>query len=229
MAHYDDVVMPDGIKYRSDGRTTSLDSTLQISLPNGTRKVISRYSENLRSMKFSYTREADDAVIAQVNRIWEAVGTRDSFLARDWALWNTTITNVEDGDESLVSPTDMAMQNVIDGTYVGDGSTTQFYCGIKFTEGSVTRFKRIRKPDIETVRIAVAGSELVGSPSFNVGDNGIVTLDVPPVSSAAVTWGGTFKFPVYFVNDSGFSVSYPLRNLREISGLSLMEERLEDS
>lgn len=230
MSHFDDIIMPTSLRYRSDGRTRPIGSTNQIFLSNGTRKVINRYSEKLRELTGSYIYHVNDSELAQANRIWEICGTVHSFLARDWSLWNTTINYMEEGNENLVTPTDMAMQNTTDGTYVGDGATTQFYCGIKFTEGSGTEFKRIRKPLISSVRVAVDGVEIEGSPSFVItnADNGIVTLDVPPVNNAVVTWGGVFYFPVFFVGDDGYGVEYPFKNVREISGLVMREERLSD-
>lgn len=227
MSHYSDVMLPTAIRL-SSGRTSVIDNTLQINLNNGSEVTVARYDELRRILRVQYCREVTDSDIQLLNDIREVVKTRHSFLARDWALWNTT-NDQELGGDAGITPFDQVLQNTVTGLYTGDGSTTTFYLGIRSTVGAQESFKRIRTPDIPTVRAGVNASEVTGSPSFSIGSTGILTFeDGPPPNGQDTTWGGSFYFPVKFLRDDGYNIGYPLRNIRQIETMVLREVLLAD-
>ena len=91
------------------------------------------------------------------------------------------------------SPTDQVI-----GT--GDGVRTSFQLS-KTYGASFDPYRRpITRPVAGTVRLAVAGSELPGGWSVDLG-SGIVSFSVPPAMGAAVTAGFQFDVPVRFDTD----------------------------
>ncbi|MBL8647598.1 MAG: DUF2460 domain-containing protein [Sphingosinicella sp.] len=76
----------------------------------------------------------------------------------------------------------------------GDGVRTVFALVKRYGEGEA---RRITRPDVASVRVAVAGTELMDGWLL---EGGSVTFDIPP--TAAVTAGFLFDVPVRFAEDS---------------------------
>ena len=84
----------------------------------------------------------------------------------------------------------------------GDGATTTFQMAKTYRSGDWTSARVIAKPVAGTVRVAVAGTELVETLAWTVDlTTGLVTFDSPPGVGAEVTMGCEFDVPVRFDTD----------------------------
>lgn len=84
----------------------------------------------------------------------------------------------------------------------GDNSETQFQLVKKYTSGSVTRTRNIRKPVAGTVLIAFDGVVQATSGYTVDTTTGIVTFTSAPGSSVVITAGFEFRVPVRFLDDA---------------------------
>ncbi len=133
----------------------------------------------------SGVRTLDDlyAVIA----FFEArAGRLYGFRFRDFADFKSCSPGI------VPSPLDQAI-----GT--GNGIITQFQLAKTYASGAGSWTRQIKKPVAGTVRIAVAGSEVMSGFAVNTG-TGIVTFASAP--SGAVTAGFEFDCPVRFDSDA---------------------------
>lgn len=105
----------------------------------------------------------------------------------------------------------------------GDGSTVEFQLSKTFTSGSQTIVRDINKPVTGTVLIGVAGSPVGSGWSVDT-TTGVVTFDVAPAPTAAITAGFEYHVPVRFDSDSlafdpmtpipGTIVNLPMKEIR---------------
>ncbi|MEM7568155.1 MAG: DUF2460 domain-containing protein [Pseudomonadota bacterium] len=114
-------------------------------------------------------------------------------------------------DGSAVTATDEAL-----GT--GDGQTAEFKLTKQY-EASGAR--RITRPIVSTVKIAVNGVEQTSGWSVN-GATGVVLFDTAPAAGAAITAGFQFDVPVRFESDS-LDVSLARFEAGEIPAIALIE------
>jgi uncharacterized protein (TIGR02217 family) len=221
MTHRDDITLSDKIRFGST--TTPMEGSKTITLPSGFRKTNLIFDRQLRVLETSYRLDQADA--HALNDIWQVVSTVDSFRARDWRDWNTT-TDMTDGADLLIGPTDMALQNTADLSFVGDGATTTFQAVKTYSAGSATHVRVIQKLRAGALA-AVNEVEVFDPADFTVDLNtGIFTFAVAPPAGQTVKWGGVFDIPVHFVGDDGFSMTTLEGGAVDITGLQLMEERL---
>ena len=133
-------------------------------------------------------RSLDDleAVIA----FFEARGGQlHGFRWKDWADHRSCRPLAEP------SPTDQILG-------YGDGSRAVFGLTKTYQSGPSSYTRPIAKPVAGTVRVAVAGVELVKDVGFGVDTTtGQVTLAAPPAAGEAVTAGFRFDVPVRFDTD----------------------------
>lgn len=83
---------------------------------------------------------------------------------------------------------------------IGDGSRTGFQLTKRYGASFDPYFRPITRPVAGSVRVAVAGVELLGGWSVDV-NSGLVGFAVPPANGAAVTAGFLFDVPVRFDTD----------------------------
>ena len=84
---------------------------------------------------------------------------------------------------------------------VGDGANVVFQLAKTYGEGADAYVRPIRKPQVGSVRVAVAGVELAAEAFALDATTGLVVLAQPPAAGAAVTAGFRFDVPVRFDTD----------------------------
>lgn len=134
-------------------------------------------------------RSLDD--VAEVVAFFEARrGRLYGFRWKDWADF-----------KSCRPSQDVAFGDQIIGT--GDGTAIHFPLVKTYRSGVQTYRRPIGKPVTGTVRIGVAGSELLASTTWSIDpETGIVSFDTPPPLGAEVTAGYEFDVPVRFDTDA---------------------------
>lgn len=120
--------------------------------------------------------------------------------------------NSSSGMTATPSPTDQ-------GIGTGDGATDTFAL-VKSYGGEE---RRITRPVVGSVRVAVGGTELVSG--WTLGEKGVIEFDVAPAPGAPITAGFLFDAPVRFAEDrieinratfmAGEAPSVPLVEVRE--------------
>jgi uncharacterized protein (TIGR02217 family) len=95
---------------------------------------------------------------------------------------------------AAVGPLDQALGE-------GDGTRTVFQLVKRYGDGDDALERRIAKPVVGTVRLAVDGFELAGPDFAADAATGVVTLALPPDTGSVVTAGFEFDTPVRFDAD----------------------------
>lgn len=156
------------------------------------------------------------AKLAELLDFFEARdGAANAFRFKDWADFTTGTDHV-----GTPGPTNKSL-----GT--GDGVTTAFQLLTTYVNGGYTRSRPITKPVAGTVRVAVAGVELVEGVDWTVNTTtGIVTFTVAPTLAAAVTAGCEFDTPVRFgaETDRQFRAAITAHQIRNIERIELVED-----
>ena len=203
----------------STGATISHEfQTLITRVDNGFETRNPRWNTSLRSYTLRTARSLQDL---ETMRAFFVVmrGRQRSFRFKDFSEYTSSSWGTSDVTPNAITPLD---QNI--GT--GDGVTAAFQIRKQYTVAGNTINRNITKPISGTVRISVAGSELVaGEPTDFVVDytTGIVTLASVPTNGQAVTAGFEFDVPVRFDTDilaaqfvSTFELEVPQIVLREV-------------
>ncbi len=81
----------------------------------------------------------------------------------------------------------------------GDGVTTAFALVKRYGEGPEAEVRRITRPEVATILVAVGG---VASTSWTPGAGGSIAFVTPPPPGSAVTAGFRFDVPVRFADDT---------------------------
>jgi len=81
----------------------------------------------------------------------------------------------------------------------GDGARTAFPLVKHYGEGDEAEQRRITRPDVASVRVAVNGQPVS---SWTLGAGGMINFASPPPAGAQVTAGFLFDVPVRFAEDS---------------------------
>lgn len=82
----------------------------------------------------------------------------------------------------------------------GTGAKTVFQLAIKYSDTAATLIREITKPEVGSVKVYVAGVELVSGWSLNY-TTGVLTFSVAPANGATVAWSGKFDLHVRFDTD----------------------------
>ncbi len=223
MAHFDDIVMPDNIRFRSTG--SPVDGTKRIILPSGVDKVNAIWDQKLRLLEQSW--RVDQADAAELLEIWEVCSTVHSFRVRDWRDWNTG-PNQQDGGELEITAFDMPLQNTTDQTFVGDGSTVLFQAIRRYQKGSLQLNRIIKKLEANPLA-AVNGVPLTEGPDYtvnlNTGAFDFTGFGAPP-NGQTVQAGFLFHIPGKILNDDGFTQTLLEGGVVEIANVLIQEVRL---
>ncbi|QJF51500.1 DUF2460 domain-containing protein [Roseobacter ponti] len=119
---------------------------------------------------------------------------------------------------------DITPQDQVLGT--GDGTTTAFRLSKTYVSGAHSYERPITKPVAETVRVAVAGTELTTESNFTVDTTtGVVTLSQAPAAGETITTGFEFDVPVRFDTDS-IRTSVASFQAGEVPTVPIIEVRL---
>ena len=217
MAHYDDVILP--VAVRVGAESTPMTATDQVIFDSGYRAVNQRWDQHLRVLKYSTVQEtADFPAFAKIHTVMN--GPANSFLARDWADWNSTDGDMDDG--AATDPEDQPLKNSGTGLHEGDGTTTTFDLVKLYGLASAIHERLIAKP--QDIAVAIDGV-LVDPADYSLDmATGRVTFDSAPDAGALPTWGGSFYVPVAFTSDE-FPTTVDAF-IRAAADIELREERL---
>ncbi len=227
MAHHDFELLPRTIAYGSASGPKPLADI--ITTTSGYRHTNTLWDQYLRrlSLSFNARTPANAEIILSV---FEAVSVVDSFLQRDHGDWNTSADTRLRGSagESAITKDDQPMQNTVDLTEVGDGSTTTFQLAKKRTEQTATHFRLIEKPQSTgpVPLVAIDGVLQTTPGDYSISfTTGVCTFVVAPALNEVPTWGGAFFIPVVFA-DTGFRQSILTADINQVLALELIEVRV---
>lgn len=105
----------------------------------------------------------------------------------------------------------------------GDGAKQFFQLQKSYPAGPVTNVRKITRPRLGTVAIALGGIEQSSGWSVDV-DIGLIRFDVPPPSGVVVTAGYEFDVPARFDTDR-LEPSYPFEEYFILPDLPIVEVR----
>lgn len=200
MAHDDAIIFPNTLSY--GGSTGPRSRTDVVHNAGGFRKTNRIWSQYLRRFQITHGPRRPQ-VAAQILAIWEAVGgPNGSFLGTDPNDWNSTAGNMGSGGLAAITKDDQPMQNTVDGTYVGDGSTKTFQFLKQRSEGSQIHDRLIKKPRTSPTPLVAIDGVLESGSNYTIDfATGILTFNSAPGVAEVPTWGGTFYIPLAFVGD----------------------------
>lgn len=227
MAHHDFELLPRNIAYGySSGPEALADVVTTTAGYRHTNRIWDQYLRRL-TLSANSRSPANAGIILAV---WEAVGITDTFLQRDHGDWNTTDGDMRlraDAGEGAITKDDQPMQNTVDLTEVGDGSTTTFQLLKKRTKNTATHSRLIRKPQLTSPAplVALNGALQTLTADYTiVAATGICTFVVAPGVGVVPTWGGSFLIPVAF-STSRFRQQISAIDIHQILSLDLTEVR----
>lgn len=205
---FHEVRFPDNISRNARGGPRR--STQVVELASGDEERNASWANSRRVYDVAYgIRRSDD--LQKVVAFFEARNGRlYGFRFKDWSDYKSCLPS------QISHPMDQPI-----GT--GNGTRTAFQLVKHYTSGSVTWSRKIMKPVADTVRIAVAGSELSSGWSVDL-TTGVVTFAAPPANGAAVTAGFQFDVPVRFDTDE-VNVTLDIERLGSIDSIPLIEVR----
>lgn len=226
MAHHDFELLPRNIAYGSvSGPETSADI---VTTSSGFRHTNLLWDQYLRRLTLSFNARTP-ANAEVILAVFEAVGIVDTFNQRDHGDWNTASdTRLKNGaGETAITKDDQPMQNTVDLSEVGDGSTTTFQLAKKRTQNTATHLRLIVKPQATSpIPLVAFGGVLKATPadySINF-NNGIMTTTSPLGVGVVPTWGGDFFVKAAFM-DSRFRQQIITGDIHAALNLELTEVR----
>lgn len=227
MTHHDFELLPRNVAYgHVSGPQTNADI---VTTTSGYRHTNNLWDQYIRRLTLSFnSRIPVNAGI--ILAVYEAVGVVDTFLQRDHGDWNTT-----DGDmrlkggagEAAITKDDQPMQNTVDLTEVGDGSTTTFQLTKKRIKNTATHLRLIIKPQMTSpVPLVALDGVLKATPAdYTIAaGTGICEFTGAPGVGVVPTWGAAFFIPVAFVTPK-FSQQITQIDIHQILNLELTEVR----
>lgn len=158
--------------------------------------------------------------VAAVIDHWEVMdGPYATWPFRDW---------MDFASVKLTKPQVVPTVTPFDQTFAtGDGTTTEFQLTKTYSRGGYEHVRRIVLPVVDTIRIGVAGLEVLNTSSpadWEVErEGGTVTFASPPADGAAITWGGLFDLNVRFENDEALDLILQNFQIGAFGDLVLLE------
>jgi uncharacterized protein (TIGR02217 family) len=206
MPGFHEVRFPPDISYGSTGGP--MRRTDVVTLRSGSEERNSIWSGSLRRYDAGYgVRTFAD--LAAVVAFWEErSGRLYGFRWKDHMDCHSTVPTAS------VTPLDQAI-----GT--GNGSKTAFQLTKTYGAAYAPWTRVIRKPVNGTVRVAVAGTELMSGWSVDV-TTGIVTFSSAPALGAAITAGFEFDVPARFDTDQ-ITINISYFQAGQIQSIPIME------
>lgn len=196
MAHDDTIILPATYSYGANlGPGILVDV---VTNTGGFRKTNQLQSQFTRKYQIGYNvRSPADATILM--NIYLAVGgTAGSFLIIDHLDWNSTNGIMGSAGLGSITDLDQPMRNTVDGSRVGDGSTTVFQMIKDYAAGTLVHTRDIEKPRASPTPLFT----LDGTPDTPTLDfsNGRATFSPAPGIGVAPKWGAGFYVRVAFVS-----------------------------
>ncbi len=202
MAHDDTIIFPNTLRY--GGTTGPRSKTSVVHNAGGFRKTNRIWAQYLRRFNIVQGPKRPE-VAALILAIWETVGgPAGSFLGTDPNDWNSTAGSMGSLGLGAITKDDQPMQNTVDGTFVGDGTTTVFQLIKQRSQGVVQVHNRIiDKPRATPVPLVAIDTVLQATPAdYSINFvNGECTFVVALGVGEVPTWGAAFYIPLAFVGE----------------------------
>lgn len=205
---FHEVRFPDNISRGARGgpeRRTQI-----VELASGDEERNASWADSRRRYDVSYgIRRADD--LAAVVAFFEARNGRlHGFRFKDWSDYKSCAPS------AVLAPTDQLI-----GT--GDGTGTEFPLVKHYASGAQTWARRITRPVVGTVRVALGGMEQLSGWTVDAA-TGVVIFAAPPGNGIAIHAGFEFDVPVRFDSDM-LDVTLDIERLGSITSIPLLEIR----
>lgn len=186
-----------------------------VTLASGHEETNQRWSRSRRSWDAGLGLRSGEDLAAVVSFFEQVRGRANSFRFRDWLDWRSSVGG------AAITATDQAAG-------VGDGVQTVFQIQKRY--GLVnTYFRPIALPHPASLRVAVAGEEVLTGWSLSA-IGGKLVFSSPPPPGAVVAAGFSYDVPVRF-SESTLSVSWAYFNSTRGAGsapaIPLLEVRLD--
>jgi uncharacterized protein (TIGR02217 family) len=182
---FHNVRFPDDISYGSSGGPGYL--TTIIPLKSGHEQRLIEWTAPRMRYNVAYGVRSEAQLAALIAFFRARQGRAHAFRFKDWADYLSC------APDASITPLDQVI-----GT--GNGTLTTFSLKKTYTSGGVSVTRPITKPVNGTVRVALAGTEILSGYSVNH-DTGVVTFTAPPANGASITAGYAFDVPVRFDTD----------------------------
>lgn len=209
MGFHEDATFPENISFGSRGGPGY--NTNIIEMDGGQVQTVPRWSETRHTFNAAYGVKSPADIFALKQFYIARLGVANGFRYKDWVDFTTNPTN---GADVTVAATDQEAVRVDD---------TTFQMTKQYTQGSVTRNRKITKPRAGTI-VAVDGITVSTGFSLNVA-TGIITFTDPIAGDSIVTWGGQFDVPVMFGKelDGNFVLTMDDFGVRSAEDITLVE------
>ncbi|MBK5911470.1 hypothetical protein CCR85_08195 [Rhodothalassium salexigens] len=137
-------------------------------------------------------------------------GRARGFRFRDWSDWRSGSV------KTAVTPTDQVIG-------LGDDAEQVFQLTKAYTSGAIRHVRRITRPVVGTVRIALGGIEQTEGWEVDPA-LGLIVFEAPPPADVAVSAGFEFDVPVRFDIDR-LEATAPVPDMMQLSDIPIVEIR----
>ncbi|WP_138379148.1 DUF2460 domain-containing protein [Luteithermobacter gelatinilyticus] len=209
MSGFHEVQFPTDIGYGASGGPVF--STQVVEMASGHEQRIQEWAEPRLVFEVGTALRSEDDLAELLAFFRARAGRAYGFRFKDWSDY-----------KSCPPGTDVRAQDQVIG--VGDGLETDFYLIKTYQSGAENQVRRIHKPVVGTVRVALDGAEQLTGWTVEE-TTGLVRFDVPPATGVTITTGFEFDVPVRFAEDS---LALTLETFRagQVPQISLIEVRL---
>ncbi len=213
MAFHEGARFPTNISHGSRGGPGF--NTNIVELDGGQESSLPRWSEGRHSFNAAYGIKNTQMAYA-VRKFYQArLGCANGFRYKDWDDYTT---NATDGNNDTTTSVDQECIRISD---------TVFQMAKNYTDGGVTRVRRIFKPVSGTVSVAV--DAVTAGSGFTVNyAAGLITFSSAVDSDSVVTWGGEFDVAARFGKEIDGSLEttvddFGIRSIADIPIIELMD------
>jgi uncharacterized protein (TIGR02217 family) len=189
---FHEVQYPPGISWGTSGGPGF--NTHVVVVDSGQEERTARWAQARRKFDVAESIKTDAQLAELITFFMARQGSANGFRFKDWTDYCTSANHVHHGEAGIApAPTDQNFS-------VGDGTTTVFQLQKGYTNGGVTRTRKITKPVAGTVVIAKDGVTTASGWTVNTA-TGQVTFTTAPTAGVILSWGGEFDIPARFGDD----------------------------
>lgn len=224
---FHEVQLDTGMAYGSSGGPSFGNSIIE--LDSGADEVVQRWTSARHRYDLSYGLRSYERFAAVRSFLLARFGAANAWRFKDWSDFATTSTHVTHGE----TPVAVSHQDVVLGT--GDGTTTAFQLIKRYSSGSQSYVRTLKKPVAGTVKVALNTTEQTSGFTVDT-TTGVVLFSTAPTLGTLVKAGCEFDVPVRLEKDtdewlrvsvdSFDGLSVPSLYVIEIPDPALLEEDL---
>lgn len=207
---FEEVRFPTNLSYGTRSAPGFASSLTEVE--SGADEALSRRSTPRYTYDAKYAIKSYDNLATVVAFFNARKGIATGFRFKDWLDYTSNANGRS-------APTNMDVE-----IGVGDGTSSTFQLVKKYTSGSQTTIRTIKKPVAGSVLIALNGVNQTTGWSVNT-TNGVVTFDVAPTLGVSITAGYEHDIPVRFAKeiDSGLPQTIETFDSGAIDSIPIVE------